>query len=306
MKNIILFICALAVSVFMLNSCSEQPTSVPDIQRVDGNLSKTSYVPGTDITEQLRDDLNAGLNVTLPAGHFYVSESIVVLGYPGGTIKGAGKDATIIEAAPEFEALPNPFFQGAPTSSMIEFDNATGDVTIKGMTLLVIGDTPATGHVNPFTGWSTNIDNAIVVHGIGISATFRNLRIKGDYVGDAVEGAYNGYNLTYPLVGTGWGSQEPYNLIIRDCEIEYSGSSAIEFFFSYGGSGDIKDNVISNVYEGIWLAWGNMDGMSIIKDNRFNNITTAPIYYTNPPWWTNNVCIKNNTLDGAPMTDDCQ
>lgn len=48
----------------------------------------SEYVPGTDITVQIRNDLNAGLDVTLPASHYYVSESIFVFGY-SGTIKGA-------------------------------------------------------------------------------------------------------------------------------------------------------------------------------------------------------------------------
>ena len=38
------------------------------------------YVNGTDITQQLRSDLNAGLNVDLPSGHYYVSESILISG----------------------------------------------------------------------------------------------------------------------------------------------------------------------------------------------------------------------------------
>jgi hypothetical protein len=40
----------------------------------------SEYIPGTDITVQLRTELNAGRDVKIPAGHFYISESIIVEG----------------------------------------------------------------------------------------------------------------------------------------------------------------------------------------------------------------------------------
>ena len=42
---------------FVLSSCIDQPTSISDDPKINVELSKVSkYIPGTDITVQLRDD----------------------------------------------------------------------------------------------------------------------------------------------------------------------------------------------------------------------------------------------------------
>jgi len=314
MKNKILFICLLTAALFVWNSCSEQPTSVLDTQNTNSALSKTVYVPGSDITEQLTNDLNAGLDVNLPAGHFYVSESIVAL-YYSGTLKGAGKEATIIEAAQGFKALPV-WFQGNEYhhTTIFNLSESKGDVTIKNLTILVNGNAPAEEHENAFYGTVNTIDNAIVVDGVspeavnGITVTYKNLRIKGEYSNDPL--SVNNKNLIYPLITTGWmlsgpAGTGPVNAVIMNCEVENSGDTGIEYFACQGGLGNIKNNEISNSFAGIWLGWGNWDGEIVVMNNRFNNITTVPVSYY-PPWYTNNLCIKNNTLDGAPMTEYCQ
>ena len=129
--------------------------------------SLANYIPGEDITVQLRSDLEAGLSVTLPAGHFYLSESLFISAYPGGVIKGAGKHVSVIEAAPGFKALYNPVI-GGETASLLEFHGATGDITVKALSVVVEGDTPAEEHIHPFLGPSTNIDNIFVAHGSNI------------------------------------------------------------------------------------------------------------------------------------------
>jgi len=304
----------LGVSVLLiifLSSCSDQPTSFSNTQKMDGTLSKISgseYIPGTDITDELRADLNAGLNVNLPAGEFLVSESIVVEGY-SGTLKGAGKDATIIKAAQGFKPLPNPQFPGDyEVAEIFDIYRVNGDVTFKDLTILVTGDAPALKHNNPFVNWVTTIDNAIVVSitdpevESGVTVTFKNLKIKGNDSEDP--DSYNGKNLIYPIIVSGWGGANPINEIVKDCEIENAGSAAIEFFAANGGFTEIKNNVISNSYMGIWLGWGLADCEVIVKDNRFNNITSTAIFKN---WWdVYSCCIKNNILDGAPLPDDCQ
>jgi len=123
----------------------------------------SEYVPGTDITERLRSDLNAGLDIRLGAGHYYVSESIIVQGY-NGTISGAGKGKTIIEAAQGFQDTPDPLFPPEFTvTAMFALYWPTGDVAFRDLTLLVTGDAPAQPHNNPFKGHTNTIDNAIVV-----------------------------------------------------------------------------------------------------------------------------------------------
>jgi len=274
----------------------------------------TEYNPGTDITEQLRTDLNAGLDVKFPAGHFYISESIIVEGY-SGTVKGAGKDATIIEAAQGFKVTEEPMFSpGEGVAEMFAFYWSTGDVTFENLTLLVKGNSPAEAHNNPFHGDLTTIDNAIVVAGIheeaesGITVTFNNLRIKGEDSTDPM--SRKGKNLVYPLIVTGLqGAPKPVSTVIKNCEIENSGSDAIEYWAVFGGSGIIKDNEIKNCYSGI-RTFSLTDPLTIlgeltIKENIFTNLTRPDRAIRNLNKWSSH-CLKKNTLDGMLMTDDCQ
>jgi len=305
MKNKTLLICISILAIFIWNSCSEQPTSVPDVQNVDGTLSKTHYVSGTDITEQLRNDLNAGLSVTLPAGHFYVSETIVVQGY-SGTVKGAGKDATIIETLEDFKAVPTLDSPPYEITAIFVALWSKGDVTFKDMTILVTGEAPAEPHHHINLGMVTTIDHAIVVTRVspesvtGIEAKFQNLRIIGENSTD--DGAVYEKNLVYPLTATGKGEGVPISAVFKDCEIENASIFGIGYVDSYGGSGDIKNNVISNTRYAVWLR-NNLDSEIIIKNNNFNNITVNPIVVVDP---LSKYCFKNNTLDGIPITDECQ
>ena len=105
MKKIsILFASLLVISLFFI-ACGEEKESAsvgsplaPENQpHFAGKKQPTSeYVHGTDITDRLRSDLENGLDVTLPAGRFFVSESIIVFDY-SGTVEGAGKKKTIID-----------------------------------------------------------------------------------------------------------------------------------------------------------------------------------------------------------------
>ncbi len=277
-------------------------------------MKGSKYISGTDVTLQLRTDLNAGLDVKFPAGHFYVSESIIIEGY-SGTVKGAGKDATIIEAAKGFKVTEEPMF--APSEGVAEmfaFYWSKGDVTFKNLTLLVQGNSPAEAHNNPFHGALTTIDNAIVVAGIheeaesGIKVTFRNLKIKGEDSTDPL--SYKGKNLVYPLIVTGLqGAPKPVSTVITNCEIENSGSDAIEYWAVFGGSGMIKDNDIKNCYSGI-RTFSLTDPLTIrgeltIRENIFTNLTRPDRAIRNLNKWSS-YCLKKNSLDGRLLTDDCQ
>jgi hypothetical protein len=266
----------------------------------------SDYVPGTDITEQIRNDLNAGLGVTLPAGHYYVSESIFVFGY-SGTIKGAGKGKTVIEAAQDFDPLVHPIVSDQfKITQMFALFWSTGDVTFKDMTLLITEDAPALPHVNPWVGYSTTIDNAIAVNAVGqdvengLTITIKNVEVIGENSDES--GSHNGKNLLYPLIVTNWFGSGPINAVIKNCEIKNAGAPAIEYFSAYEGSGEIKDNKIIDSDVGIWLGWGLESADVTVKDNQFTNITVDPIQNYFP---ISSYCIKNNTLDGSPMANDC-
>lgn len=265
-----------------------------------------AYVPGTDITEQLRSDLDAGLDVRLPAGHYYVSQSIIVQ-YYSGTVSGAGKGKTIIEAAQGFQDTPDPLFPPEYTvAEMFALYWPTGDVAFRDMTLLVTGDAPAQLHNNPFKGYTTTIDNAIVVAAVSpdaenvVTITYANIEVKGENSSDP--GSYNGKNLVYPLIVAGYPATGSVNAVIKNCEIENSGEYAIDYFQVSEGSGQFKDNKVANTYGAIWLGWGLELADVTVKGNQFTNLTVDPIQRDFPIL---SYCEKDNTLDGALMTNDC-
>lgn len=298
---------------FCLSSFSVVSGAVFDIQTQNSSLLNTYgtvYTPGTDITEQLKSDFGAGLDITIPAGHFYISESIVVQGY-SGTVKGAGMDETIIEAAQGFTPLPDPFFSDIPgdikVAEMFSVLWSKGDVTFADMTLIITGDAPAQPHFNPFVGEKTTIDNGIVVAAVSpeiensITVTFKNIRVAGENSTDS--GSFNGKNLMFPLVITGWGGNAPINAIIKNCAIDNAGLYGIEYFDAFEGSAEIKGNQITNSVAGIWLGDGLGSAEVTVKDNILMNISFInPIRIVLP---IQSYCIKNNILDGASMPDEC-
>lgn len=261
------------------------------------------YKEGSDITSQLRADLEAGNSVVLPGGTFYVSQSILIENYPGGTIRGANMDNTIIRTAENFQAVSNRF-TGGSISGIVEFELTQGDVTVSDMTILVEGATPALGHNNPFTGMSTNMDNIFVVVGGGITVRYENLQIKGENVGD-VSTAQNGYNLSWPLIASSGDSGLPINLDAVNCTIEGAGEVAIEYWIPGGGVANIQNCTVKNSYIGVWagLSAGQSDSECevTVKGIDLSNITTDAIKLSG----ISKYCVQNNTLDGIAMTDDC-
>lgn len=269
----------------------------------DNDEESSRYVSGSDITLLLKEDLEAKVDINLPEGHFYTSETIIAENY-SGTVSGAGKGKTIIEAAQGFKALPDPYLNRAGTelTAMFELYWCTGDVTFKDITFLVTGEAPSESHNNPFVGITTTIDNIVVVgeclYG-PITVTYKNLQIKGESNNDT--GSSHGQNLMWPLIALGVNSEFPINLIMENCEIENCGKVALEISLAHGGTGEINNNVFSNCYKGVWLGPGMTESDFNVKNNAFSNISTDAI--------SNNFgcsgCFMNNTLDGEPMADDC-
>jgi len=291
-------------AAIVFNNCAkEEMRLVPGPEGEISSLKKamtSGYVPGTDITVQLRSDLENGLSVTLPAGHFYLSETVIIGGYPGGTIKGAGKDLTILETTEEYVVSENPFLPtGYKTSGIIELHNTVGDVTFKAMSFVVKGEHPAEAHLSPFIGNSTYIDNVIVVLGKEISLECKDLRITGEYVGD-IEGAPSDYNIIWPIIGTGFGTDALFNhLSVKDCDIDGCGGSALDIWM--GRTAEFRDNKITNAGIGIWLQ--DVYEAVTITDCHFENTPQAILKQVFVDCLC---CFKDNTLDGQPMEDDCQ
>ncbi|MFO7851084.1 MAG: hypothetical protein ACQERS_02730 [Bacteroidota bacterium] len=292
----------LSVAIVCTYCTKEESSLVPEGELLMLKKAKTSnYIPGTDITEQLRSDLESGLSVTLPAGHFYLSEGVWTDGYTGGTVKGSGRDLTIIETAEGFLPPDDPYLNGRVSAGILTFQNPVGDITIKAMSFLVQGEHPAVGHIYPFGGYySTNIENVILVAGTGASLECKDLFIKGEYVGD-IEGAYLGYNISFPIVGTGFMCSGPFNKIsVKDCEIDGCGGSAMGIWT--GRTAEFKDNKITNAGMGLWL----IDAIEAItiKDCHFENTSLVILQQNIADDCL--YCFKDNTLDGQAMEDDCQ
>lgn len=280
-------ILVLLFALFSLIGCKEPPR----------------YVSGEDITLLLRQDLEANLDINLPEGHFYTSETIITENY-SGTVSGAGKGLTFIEAAQGFKALPdsNLNMPGKVLTEIFGLNWITGDVTFQDITFLVKGEAPAESHDNPFAGMKTTIDNIIVVSEClngPVTVTFRNLQIVGEASSDA--GASRGQNLMWPLIAVGQNSEYAINLVAENCEIDHSGNVALEFWHAHGGTGEMNGNVFSNCNIGIWLGPGLVDSELNVKDNTFTTISSAAI--RNDYGYTG--CFMNNTVDGAPIADDC-
>lgn len=268
----------------------------------DNDEESSKYVWRSDITLLLKEDLEANVDINLPEGHFYTSETIIAEN-DSGTVSGAGKGQTIIEAAQGFKALPDPYFGQAGTelTAMFKLYWCTGDIIFKDITFLVTGEAPSISHNNPFAGITTTIDNIVVVgeclYG-PITITYKNLQIKGESSNDT--GSRNGQNLLWPLIALWMNSEYPINLIMEICEIENCGRVALEFWHAHGGTGEINNNVFSNSHGGVWLGPGMTESEVNVKNNAFSNISTDAI--------SNNLgcsgCFMNNTLDGEPMADD--
>jgi hypothetical protein len=304
MKQIILVVTFILHSLMI--SCSEHPTSVSDSQELNTTssfLKGSEYIPGTDITEQIRNDLNAGFDVKIPEGHYYVSEGIMVDGYCG-TVKGEGAEETIIEAAQGFKPIPWPNDPNFEITPIFLLRGCTGDVTFKNMTILVNGDSPAVLHNNPWWGERITIDNVIVVNGAvvesGIVANFKNLKIFGDYSNDP-QSIWN-KNIAHPLIVVGGAGNYTVSTNINNCEIEY-GAIGIEYYKTFGGSGKFVNNRISNCGMGVWLGFNNILSEATVMNNSFHNITRNAIVIQTENLWS--VCLKNNTLDGLPLPNNC-
>ncbi len=287
----------LLFGVFIAVSCSDKDDPEP------------TWMSETDITTQLRGDLESGKSVELPQGTFFVSESITIENYPGGTIRGAGIDQTIIETAPNFKAAPTDLmgdeYAGYENAHIFYLEHTKGDISISDMTIRVTGATPAMEHTNPLTGTSTNIDNVITIGGGGTTVRFENLHIDGEFVGN-IPGTYNGYNITWALIASAWLQDSPINYDVVNCTIEGVGQVALEYWIPRGGVANISNITIKDSNIGVWVGQWESDGYDTecevtVEGSDFVNITTDAIKYTG----ITKHCFQNNTLDGEPMTDDC-
>lgn len=261
---------------------------------------------GTDITVQFRRDLEAGRDVTFPTGRFYLSEPVIVQGY-AGTIRGGGRDSTIIEAIDGYRPTPDPFFSSEYLfTELITVYGPSGDVTFRDMTILVRGESPSAPHANPWWPGATTIDNALSVVANrpdaerAITVHFENLRIAGAASG--APGSARGHNLAYGILVYGEGSSVPVNLHVRNCEIEHVGGSGIEFLSASGGTASVRDMTVREAFRGIVLDQGIRSAG--VRNADFRKIADTAIEVREG---VRSFCFRDITLDGVVVADSgCQ
>lgn len=256
-----------------------------------------------DITDVLRAELLAGNDITIPEGIYTVSETIVQDGYCG-TIKGAGKGLTILEAKDGFKSVDFDDQPGTKITAFFLINDAPCDVTFSDMTFNIIGEAPAELHNNPFAQNRITMDNVIVVSGNtenAITVTYKNLEINGEPSTDAR--AAHGKNLMWPLIAfaSDDAARKAVDLLIENCEVNHAGQIAFEYLQAGGGKGTITNNKVNDSYRGVWLGW-NMTDMEVdVTNNEFSNISD----YVIENKYGAKCCFMNNIEDGVAMDDDC-
>jgi hypothetical protein len=170
------------------------------------------------------------------------------------------------------------------------------------MTILVRGESPSAPHANPWWPGATTIDNALSVVANrpdaerAITAHFENLRIAGAASG--APGSARGHNLAYGILVYGEESSVPVNLLVRSCEIEHVGGSAIEYLSARGGSASVRDITIGAAYRGVVLDQGI--GSAEVRNADFRKIADTAIDVREG---VRSFCFRNITLDGVAVAD---
>ncbi len=306
MKNL-KFISLVSFLIFIISGCSEleiQPDSQITVK--NSNLKSTSiteYTPGTDITEQLKADLFTGLDVILPEGVFYLSESILVEGY-SGTIQGAGKVLTIIKPNPDiaFKVVDDPDSPEYMRAIMLVFYNSSGNITVKDLAFVIEGEAPAEPHYIPYFGTVNTIDYIIVFKGIdsnvntNVTATFENISIKGDNINT---GGIYGKNLGNGIVIQGPENNAIINSIVKNNNIEKVGGYGLDIR-SISGLVTLEQNEINDCSCGIYFYnVGTSAGCQKVNENSISNTSSMGIFI----FYSSNIDITGNHFKNCLLWD---
>jgi parallel beta-helix repeat protein len=257
----------------------------------------TTGVTNTDNIEDALLAVAAGGTVVLSEGHFYTSQSFSIFNFHG-TLKGQGKDNTIVElvrTGPDegqgFEPAWDPFYL-TYIPCLLYFISPDGDLKIDDLTAQVIEPSPCEPWSIPWSGEETTaITNFFWISDNAFNTELTNLRIKGAPVDD-----YYGYNMLWSC-GVDFSEGDGRTHIVKECDFE-NVYTALECWEMTGNSKiKIKANTFTNV--GLSIAVGNFETTNsmndIISANTISHIDAIGIWIGA----TNNHRIKENDISGC-------
>ena len=245
------------------------------------------------IEEALRT-VDPGGTVNLKKGQFYLGRVIEVEGFDG-TLKGAGKGKTIIEAVENSE--PGSYlvldpFSGFDIPVVFFLLNPINSVQISDLTVEVNEPNPSTEYFNPWGGGPTHALtyifylSAISSH---IFNTFVNhVRARG------ASGDFDGFNLLVPVDIRNSAASSIH--VVEHCEFENAGADGLHHLFAPGSSVIVRYNTFDNIG---WAAhYANQIKSVVFSDNIVSRVGWyGGIYY----WECNGGYIYNNLFtDNAP------
>lgn len=238
----------------------------------------TTGVTDADSIEWALTNVAPGGTVELSAGRFYISRSILIDDF-SGTLKGTGKEITIIEAVRESEASGDgfsPASRGPPlpftAPVMLWFFKPVNILEIRDLTLQVLHPNPCDQY-NFYGIITTAINSGIYIERGGLCETIiSSVQVKG------ADGDFRGKNIFYGIIRYGffpYGTQFQDDIegdtIFEDCDVENCGGIALEYFGYDDSAVNIQNNIITDCGgPGIFFASAPRC-TATISDNEINN-----------------------------------
>jgi hypothetical protein len=176
-------VCILGVVLILLLGFASGPAHAGS--RAEIRVPDPTGIPETDWVS-IQEALNSaepGETVRLAAGTYKVHKPIVTESFEG-TLEGAGLDRTIVEAVREpwgegFGMINHPSAPG-PIPALFWFDSPQQRIDIKNLTLQVLDPEPSDPYFLPWTGYTTNLNNLLIISGGGdCEARVENVALKG-------------------------------------------------------------------------------------------------------------------------------
>lgn len=258
-------------------------------------VSPSGDISGVEDANNIESALNqvkiGGGNVFLTDGdntttdHYYTSRNIVTDGFRGALI-GESKDNTFIHAgrkssADGFQAAVSPWWAQTNwypfLATVLQFDNASGDVTIKNLSILVKDDQPT--NLQPDSYWydATYISTFIEILGGEHDTYIENIRLEGKQT--SAEGNLLGMNTAYGIHVMLGSPDPPINkkgiLSIKKIEVENTGDGAV-LFMRYASDSKITIEEVDGRKVGMGVWTENIFGSTIkIRNNDFSINTTG-------------------------------
>jgi hypothetical protein len=246
-----------------------------------GNFNDDSYNIQTALDAAVV--AGPGCTVQMTKGTFYLKERIEVEGFDG-SIKGAGKDKTIITT---HDAV-NFNIPSGDQESLIKFRH--GKIKMSDLTIKISNPNPCIG-LNNNENWLNALPSIIMVTGSSIenpggkvqpvSFNFNNLKFVG-----GVGNYWDNRNLCYFIYVCGDGSIEPYTLKgefkVTNCEF-HSAVTGIASFYTTGpyiiGGSEASGNIFTDASWGVGIMDINNSSCNI-SFNHFSNM-----YHTAVELW---------------------